>query len=57
MCLFFYFLLICDMGERSVCASREKKHTKPNRYHAEECSVIVGPHDSPFPGNASHRLE
>lgn len=43
--------------ESEVCLTGKKKHTKTNRYHAEDCSVIVGPHDSPFPGNASHRLE
>lgn len=54
MCLFFYFLLIRD-GEK--CALWEKILTKPNRYHAKDCSVIMGLCDSPFPGNASHRLK
>lgn len=54
VCLFFYFLLICDM-EKS--APWEKALTKPNRYHAKDCSVIADLRDSPFPGNASHRLE
>lgn len=55
--MFVFLLPIDQWWEKCALGKREKVLTKPNRYHAKDCSVIMGLCDSPFPGNASHRLK
>lgn len=56
MC-WFVSLLPTYLWYGEKCALWEKALTKPNQYHAKDCSVIAGPRDSPFSGNTSHWLK